>query len=127
MGIVVVVHSTLSNTVWLFFLALGLWGIYRAVRGQAVDGSYLGALAIGQALYIIQGILGGLLWLNGFLPNVGNPTMHILYGAFALVFLPFVYFVWLKGDDDSPQAQWVLALTTLFLFGVALRAIAVGA
>ncbi len=127
MGIVIVVHSTLSNTIWLFFLALGLWGIYRAVRGQAVDGSYLGALVIGQVLYIIQGILGGLLWLNGYLPNVGNQTMHVLYGAFALVFLPFVYFVLLKGDDDSSQAQWVLALTTLFLFGVALRAISVGA
>ena len=54
MGIVIVVHSTLSNTIWLFFLALGLWGIYRALRGQAIDGSYLGALVIGQVLYIAR-------------------------------------------------------------------------
>ncbi len=127
MNAVIVIHSTLSNTVWLFFLALGLWGIFRAMRGQAVDGSYLGALVIGQVLYLVQGALGGILWLNGLLPNTGRPTMHVLYGAFAVVFLPFVYFVWLKGEDDSPQAQWVLAFTTLFLFGVALRAIAVGA
>ncbi len=122
MSVVILIHTNLSNTIWLFFLALGLWGIWRAARGQGVDGSYLGALVIGEILYIVQGVLGGILWLNGLLPNVGRPTMHILYGSFALVFMPFVYFVWLKGDD-SRQAQWVLSFTTLFLFGIALRAV----
>ncbi|MEJ2750587.1 MAG: hypothetical protein P8183_22185 [Anaerolineae bacterium] len=124
MGIVRVIHATLSNTIWLFFLALGLWGLFNAIRKQGVDGSYLGALVIGEALYAVQAILGITLWIGGFLPGLDRPTMHILYGSFALVFLPFVYFVWLKGDD-SVQAQWVLALTTLFLFGIALRAVAV--
>lgn len=122
MGVVILIHTNLSNTIWLFFLALGLWGLWRAARGQGVDGSYLGALVIGEILYAVQGILGVVLWLNGLLPNVGRPTMHILYGSFALVFMPFVYFVWLKGDD-SRQAQWVLGFAALFLFGIALRAV----
>lgn len=126
MGIVRVVHATLSNTIWLFFLALSLWGLFNAFRKRGVDGSYLGAMVIGEVLYAVQGVLGVILWVGGFLPGLGRPTMHILYGSFALVFMPFVYFVWLKGDD-SVQAQWVLGFTTLFLFGVALRAIAVGA
>lgn len=121
MGIVILIHSTLSNTIWLFFLALGLWGLFRAIRRQGIDGSYLGALVIGEILYAVQGLLGLILWISGLLPNVGRPTMHILYGSFALVFMPFVYFVWLKGDDSN-QAQWVLGFTTLFLFGIALRA-----
>ena len=127
MGIIITIHSTLSNTVWLFFLILGLWGMLRAARRQGIDGSYLGTLVIGQILYLVQGILGGLLWLNGFLPAVSSPVMHVLYGVFATVFLPFVYFVLLKGDDASPRAQWSMAFASLFLFGVALRAIAVGA
>lgn len=122
MGLISTVHLLLSNTIWLFFLILGIWGLFRAVRGQAIDGSYLGAMVIGQAVYILQGMLGGILWIGGMLPAVARPFMHILYGAFALVFLPFVYFVWLKGDDSN-RGQWALALATLFLFGIALRAI----
>ena len=26
----------------LFFLIIGLWGLFRAIRGQAVNGNYLG-------------------------------------------------------------------------------------
>jgi len=118
-------HSLLSNTVWLYFLVLGIWGILRAVRRLGTDGSYLGALAIGQLLYLLQGLLGLILWMNGSLAAVSRPAMHVLYGTFAAVFLPFVYLVWLKGEDSN-RAQWILSLTALFLFGIALRAIGTG-
>ncbi len=121
MGTVVLVHNQLSQTIWIFFLLLGLWGLYRAIRGYSVDGSYLGAMVIGQVLYVVQGALGGILWLNGNMAVVARPFMHVLYGSFALVFLPFVFMVWLKGDDSN-RGQWVLAFTVLFLFGIALRA-----
>jgi hypothetical protein len=120
------IHSLLSNTVWLFFLVLGIWGGYRAIRGLGVDGSYLGALVIGQLLYLLQGLLGLILWSDGLLAAVSRPAMHVLYGAFAAVFLPFVYLVWLKGEDSN-RAQWILSLAALFLFGIALRAIGTGA
>lgn len=121
MGTVVLIHNQLSQTIWIFFLLLGVWGLYRAIRGQSVDGSYLGALVIGQILYVVQGVLGGVLWLNGNMAVVERPFMHVLYGSFALVFLPFVFMVWLRGDDSN-RGQWVLAFTVLFLFGIALRA-----
>jgi hypothetical protein len=122
MNTISTIHGLLSNTIWLFFLLLGLWGGFRAIRRQGVDGGYLGALVIGEGLYIVQGILGAILWAGGLLAPLGRPQMHVLYGAFALVFLPFVYLVWLKGDNSN-RAQWVLCLATLFLFGIALRAI----
>jgi hypothetical protein len=118
----IIIHSRLSQTVVLFFFFLGIWGLYRAIRGYSLDGSYMGALVIGQVLYVVQGIMGVILWATGNIGGVARPEMHILYGAFALVFLPFVFLVWLKGDDSN-QAQWVLAFTTLFLFGIAERAI----
>lgn len=122
MGLIITLHGGLSNTLWLFFLALGLWGLVRAIRGLGVNGSYLGAMAIGQILYWLQGIFGLVLWIGGFINAVARPEMHILYGAFALVFLPFVYLVWLRGDDSN-RGQWVMALSTLFMFGIALRAV----
>ncbi len=122
---VATIHNILSNTIWLFFLIIGVWGGWRALRRQGVDGNYLGAMVIGEGLYLFQGILGAVLWASGLLGGVGRPFMHVLYGTFAVVFMPFVYLVWLRGDDSN-RAQWVLSLTTLFLFGIALRAIGTG-
>ena len=119
------IHGLLSNTVWLFFLIVGIWGIARAIGKHGVDGGYLGALVIGQILYLTQGVLGAILWGSGRLGEVIKPEMHVLYGAFAAVFLPFVYLVWLRGDDSN-RALWTLALTAIFMFGIAFRAIGTG-
>ncbi len=116
------IHGALSNTTWIFFLILGLWGLFRAIRGQAVNGNYLGAAFIGQLLFVAQAVLGALLWIGGNNANLQRPGIHLLYGVFALVFLPFIYLSVLRGDDTN-RAQWVLAFTTLFLFGIALRGI----
>ncbi|MBP9501261.1 MAG: hypothetical protein KBF17_03780 [Candidatus Promineofilum sp.] len=120
------VHGALSNTAWLFFLIIGLWGLVRGARGQAVNGSYLGAAFIGQMIFVVQAILGTLLWVGGMSAGIQRPGIHLLYGVFALVFLPFIYLSVLRGDDTN-RAQWVLAFTTLFLFGIALRAVSTAA
>ena len=125
MATLISIHSALSNTAWLFFLALGLWGLFRAIRGQAVDGSYLGATFIGQLIFVIQAVLGGILWFGGGNAALARSGVHLLYGTFALVFLPFIYLSVLRGDDTN-RAQWVLAFTTLFMFGIALRSITTG-
>jgi len=122
MTTIVAIHGALANTAWLFFLLIGLWGLYRAIRGQSVNSSYLGAAFIGQAIFVTQNILGALLWIGGHSVNIQRPGIHALYGVFALVFLPFIYLSVLRGDDTN-RAQWVLAFTTLFLFGIALRLI----
>ena len=126
MAIIFSIHGALSNTAWLFFLIIGLWGLFRAIRGQAVNGNYLGAAFIGQMIFVVQTILGTLLWIGGNSANIQRPSIHLLYGAFALVFLPFIYMSVLRGDDTN-RAQWVLAFTTLSLFGIALRGISTAA
>lgn len=122
MSVIQSIHGALSNTAWLFFLIIGLWGLARAIRGQSVNGNYLGAAFIGQLIFVAQTILGAALWIGGSSTNIQRPEIHLLYGVFALVFLPFIYLSVLRGDDTN-RAQWVLAFTTLFLFGIALRGI----
>ena len=119
------IHGVLSNTTWVFFLVIGLWGLFRAIRGQSVNGNYLGAAFIGQSLFVLQAVLGAILWIGGGNASLQRPGIHLLYGVFALVFLPFIYISVLRGDDTN-RAQWVLAFTTLFLFGIALRLITTG-
>jgi hypothetical protein len=116
------IHRLMSTAIPIFFLMVGLWGLWRAIRKQGVDGSYIGALVIAEGLYLLQAILGGLMWLGDARP--ARDWQHVLYGVFAIVFLPGL-FTYLQGDDSN-RAQWVYALGTLFLFGVALRAISTG-
>ena len=119
MGFISQLHQGLSNTAILFFLAIGLWGLWRGFRGQGVDGSYLGAMAIGELVFIAQAVLGTILVLDGL--RVERMSVHVLYGMFALVFLPGVFF-YLQGDDSN-RAQWAFAFVTLFLAGIASRGI----
>ena len=122
MDIIRQIHGVVSNTAFLFFLLLGIWGLIRAIRKNGVDGSYLGALVIGELIFVAQAAMGIILALSG--ANPGREVVHYIYGAFALVALPGL-FAFMRGDDSN-QAQWYYALLTLFLFGVALRAIDTG-
>ena len=121
MQTIVEIHRVLSNTTWLFFLLLGLWGVFRAIRKQGIGGSYWGALIIGEGLFVAQAILGLVLLIDGARPG---RTVHFLYGVFAIVALPGL-FAYLKGDDSN-RSQWYFAILTLFLCGVAWRAIGTG-
>ncbi|NET73982.1 MAG: hypothetical protein F6K62_24510 [Sphaerospermopsis sp. SIO1G2] len=122
MNLLSVIHEGVSNTSWMFFLAVGIWGTVRAVRGQSIDGSYLGALAIGELIFVAQAVVGGIMWLNIGSGVLVRPGIHLLYGVFALLFLPFVYYAVLRGDDSN-RGQWVMAFCCLFMFGIAIRAI----
>ena len=124
MATLITIHGTFANTIRLFFLFLGVWGLFRAVRGQDVDGSYLGALVLGVIIFVVQGIMGVILWINGFMAVVPRPEMHILYGVFPIVFIPFVYLSMLKGDTSN-RGMWVLTFAVLFTFGVAWRAMSI--
>ncbi len=122
MSTLITLHQGLANSAWIFFLIIGLWGLFRAFRGLGTDGSYLGAIAIGELLIIIQSIIGAILWMGLGSGLLVRPGIHVLYGAFAIVFLPFIYLVVLRGEDSN-RSQWIWAFCTLFMFGIALRAI----
>lgn len=122
MSFFIIAHDGLSNAAWLFFLIVGLWGLFRAVRGYGTDGAYIGAVATGQLIFVAQAVIGGILWLNIGSTTLDRPAIHLLYGLFSLVFIPFIYLVTLRGDDSN-QAQWILSFSTLFMFGISLRSI----
>lgn len=112
------IHARLGTTLVIFSLALGLWGLYRYWRGQGVSSDYLGALVIGELLVLAIGGLGGYLAVGG-----GAPArwIHILYGVTAVAAWPAAY-VYLQGGRDR-RAMFIYSLVSLFVFGLALRAI----
>lgn len=111
-------HARLGNAGLLFALALGLWGLWLYFRKQRSGGSYLGAMVIGEILFIAQGIVGATLYFTSHAP--ARPV-HILYGVVAVITLPFAY-AFGRGQDERREAL-MYGLVGLFLCGVALRAI----
>jgi hypothetical protein len=118
---VLLMHDRMATTVMLFMAAVGLWGLASFIRGQGLTGSIAGALAIGQALVIIQALLGAVLYLDGLRAST---VVHYLYGITAVIVTPFV---WSYVKDRHPrQALMFYSLTALFIAGLAIRGMTTG-
>ena len=105
----------------LFFLALGLWGLWIFFRKESVGGSYFGALVIGELLFVTQGVLGAVLYFTG---HRFGQAVHVLYGLLGVISLPLAY-TYVREKDDRREAL-IYGLVTLFLFGVAIRGMMTG-
>jgi hypothetical protein len=114
-------HDRLSITMMLFMAALGVWGLVAYLRGQSISGSYAGALAIGEALVLVQVGAGVAMFATGARPPSAT---HYLYGLTAVLVLPFAW-SYLRGRNQR-QALLIYSLVALFIFGLAVRGIVTG-
>jgi hypothetical protein len=116
-------HDFLANSVLMYTIILCLWGFWRVLRKQNLNGSYQGSVVIAEILFLIQGLLGGFLWLiNSLRPERGG--IHILYGVVGVLGIPAV-FLFTKGRDGRRE-MILYAAVMLFNSGIFLRAIATG-
>lgn len=116
------VHGRLANTTLLYLAILAIWGFWKYLRKEELDGSYFGALVIGEVLILVQLLLGGYLWVSGERPLRGG--VHILYGIVAGLGIPGVY-IYTKGGAERRVAL-IYALVLLFEAIIAVRAIMTG-
>ena len=116
MDIVFLFHDRLAISMMLFMAAVGVWGLIAYARGEVVGGSLGGALVIGEVLVALQVVAGLTLVVAGLRPA---DTMHYLYGASAILALPFAWS--LLRDRDQRQALLIYSLVALFIAGLAIR------
>ena len=114
-------HGAIARAIVLYFALLGLWGLVLAVRRAPLDGSYRGALIIGGALGVVQGIVGLVLFALGLRPR---DDLHYLYGLSVIVTLPLVQ-QYLAGR--RVPTTLVYGLACLFIMGLGIRGITTGA
>ena len=105
----------------LFMAAMGIWGLFAYIRGQAVSGSYAGSLIIGEILIAIQVAAGVVLFAGGARPPTST---HYLYGITAILVLPFAWSYF--RERDQRQALLIYSLLALFIFGLAVRGVMTG-
>jgi heme A synthase len=117
---VVEVHQAIARALVLYYVALGVWGVFLAWRRSPLSPGYRGALVIGVALGVIQALVGMFLVLGGARPE---DNLHFLYGASVIVTLPLVmsYIV-----DKKVSRPLAFGLASLFMAGLAIRAITTG-
>ena len=89
-------HQRLALALVLFALILGLWGAYQFLRHRALSGGFRSSYLAMAGLTAVQGALGAILLATGHGPK---QLLHVVYGAFAVVFLPGVY-TYAKGAKD---------------------------
>jgi heme A synthase len=117
-SILVGAHTTLSNMVAIYALLTGFWGVINFLRRQPPDGNYNGALVIGVALFVLQGIVGVTLVLTGAQPAQG---LHFLYGVTIVLTIPAI-FAFTRGSNTVRDSMFYGA-GMIFIWGLAQRAV----
>lgn len=113
----------LRNAVVILSLIMAGWGLWLFVRGENVPGSYLGAVAIAEGIYLLQAVYGLFLFLTG-IGELTRPEVHILYGIVMVLPLPGVY-IYTQGDTTR-RTVLLYALAFVFLIGISFRSIVTG-
>ena len=115
------IHLLLTQAIILYLFVCTVWGAITAIRRRPVSPSYRGTLLIAEGLYVVQAVVGASLLIGG---NAPRDPLHYLYGFLGVAILPAILGYLERGKHR--ESLW-LALTSLFLLGVAIRAWMTGA
>ena len=114
-------HGFAARALLAYAAALGIWGTYRYFRTQALDGGFRSSYLIMAGLTALQGLLGLATFLLGARPT---ELLHIVYGVFAVIFLPGAY---LYAQGGSPRREAVILAGAAWVVSIAyFRGIATG-
>jgi heme A synthase len=114
-------HGYGARVLLIYAVVLAIWGTYRYFRNQQLSGGFRSSYLIMAGLTAVQGLVGLVAFALG-----GRPTelLHIVYGVFAVIFLPGLY---LYAQGGSHRREAVILAGTAWIVSIAyLRGIATG-
>jgi heme A synthase len=117
----VYVHNGLFRAGLLITAFIALWSGLLYLRKQATSGSFRATLVLTEGLFIVQGLVGIAMFLQGARPH---DQLHWLYGPLLVIVLPIAA-SYLSGRDSRREAL-VYGLASLFMFGLGIRAYMTG-
>jgi hypothetical protein len=118
--LIVSVHEGLTRVIILYLMICAAWGLFNAFRKRPVTDSYRTTLLIADGLFVLQGVVGLQMLGEGKAPP---QWVHFLYGLLGIIVLPSM--IGYVGRGKQRESLW-LGLTSLFLVGVAVRAMMTG-
>jgi heme A synthase len=111
----VFLHGYGARVLLAYAVVLALWGTYQYFRKQQVSPGFRSSFLIMAALTPVQGLLGVLTLALGHRPT---ELLHIVYGVFAVLFLPGAY-LYARGGSRRREAvilaiaAWVVSIAYL--------------
>ena len=109
--LLVFLHTRLAIALILFAALLGIWGSAGLLLRRQVGGGYRASYLLMIGLTGVQGLVGlGLITMTR-----PRELLHIVYGAFAFLFLPGAY-LWATRGSRAREAAflaiscWIVAI-----------------
>jgi len=114
-------HSFGARALVLYAVVLGLWGTYSYFRHDHVSGGFRASFLTMAGLVVVQGALGGVVFLGAQRPH---ELLHVVYGIFSALFLPGAY---VYAHAGSPRREALVLAGAAWIVSVAfVRGIATG-
>jgi len=114
-GVLVFMHGYGARVLLAYAVVLAVWGTYQYFRKQQVSPGFRSSYLIMAALTPLQGLFGLITLALGHRPT---ELLHIVYGVFAVLFLPGAY-LYARGGDRRREAiilagaAWIVGIAYL--------------
>jgi heme A synthase len=112
-------HGFAAKVLLVYAVVLGVWGAYHYFRNQPLSGGFRASFLIMAGLTAVQGLIGLVTLALGARPAT---LLHIVYGIFAVIFLPGTY-LYAQGGSRRREAvilagaAWIVSIA--YLRGIA--------
>jgi CDP-diglyceride synthetase len=118
-GTLVFLHSYGARVLLILSVVLGIWGTFQYFRNRPISGGFRSAFLIMAGLTAVQGFIGLGNYAFGLHPKT---LLHIVYGIFAVIFLPGAY-LYTRNANKRREAMilagacWIVSIA--FFRGIA--------
>jgi hypothetical protein len=119
---IVEIHDMLSRTALFYTIILTVWAFIRFLMKRGIEPSFLGALVLGELVFVAQALFGFWMWFQNARPDRGG--IHILYGVVALLGYPAILLY--TRDREGRSGMLFAGAVLLFMVGIVFRGIATG-
>lgn len=107
------IHGYGARVLVIFAVVLAIWGTYHYIRNTRLSGGFRSSYLIVIGLTALQGLFGVAGLIAGGSPREG--LLHMVYGVFAVLFLPGAY-AYSRGGSDRREsailagACWIVTI-----------------
>jgi 4-amino-4-deoxy-L-arabinose transferase-like glycosyltransferase len=111
-GVDTFLHGRFAIALLLLAALLGLWGTFSLATRRRVSPGFRSTFLLMAGLTGVQGLAGIIAFASGHRPR---ELLHIVYGIFAIAFLPGVFFFAARGSRSREAmllavSSWIVAI-----------------
>jgi heme A synthase len=118
-GALAFLHGYGARVLLLFAIAIAVWGTFQYFTNRPISGGFRSSFLILAGLTPLQGLIGVVVLALGSRPT---EFLHVVYGIFAVIFLPAAY-LYSRGGSQRREtvilagAGWIVSVA--FFRGIA--------